>query len=174
MMQAICIIKLVSRRIAVRLTAHTDYALRIMMQVALDPSHLLSIANVARDHAISRNHVMKVVSELAQAGYLETVRGRNGGIRLGRPAAAITVGEIVRLTEPTLRPANCAECVLQRGCGLTPILDDALNAFLKTLDDKTIADVVAATTTDRLQPGNREQAPLTPRQIARDPQDSAP
>lgn len=144
-----------------------------MMQVGLDPSRLLSIAKVARDHAISRNHVMKVVSELAQAGYLETVRGRGGGFRLGRPADTITVGEIVRLTEPTLRPANCAECILQKGCGLTPILDGALQAFLTVLDHKTIAHVVEATTVPRLEPGNVDEALLTPRQMVRDTQDTA-
>ncbi|WP_333605081.1 Rrf2 family transcriptional regulator, partial [Novosphingobium sp.] len=83
-----------------RLTAHTDYALRILLHAAItankDAQDLLSIAEVADSHAISRNHAMKVVNLLANAGLLETVRGRGGGFRLGKPAAEIRLGDVVR------------------------------------------------------------------------------
>ena len=105
-----------------RLTAHTDYALRILLHAAMDPEQLLSIAQVAQAHAISRNHAMKVVNVLGNAGLLETVRGRGGGFRLGRAAQDITLGEVVRLTEPHLQPADCGNCLLQAACGLTGLL----------------------------------------------------
>ena len=87
---------------------------------------------------------MKVVSALAQAGYLETIRGRAGGFRLGKPAENIRIGEIVRFTEPSLQPADCAGCALREGCGLTPVLGDAVQAFLAVLDERTLADVASA------------------------------
>ena len=102
-----------------------------------------AIGAVAQAHGISRNHVMKVVNQLANAGLLETSRGRGGGFKLAREPAAITLGEVVRLTEPDLRPADCASCVLRNGCGLNPLLADALQAFLDRLDNQTLADAVA-------------------------------
>jgi Rrf2 family nitric oxide-sensitive transcriptional repressor len=128
-----------------RLTAHTDYALRILLHAAVDPAGLFSIAEVAQAHAISRNHAMKVVNLLGNAGLLETVRGRNGGFRLGRPAHAITLGEVVRLTEPNMSPADCGNCLLQGACGLTAILRQAMAAFLAELDAHTLADAASAT-----------------------------
>ncbi|AIT81104.1 Rrf2 family transcriptional regulator [Novosphingobium pentaromativorans] len=126
-----------------RLTAHTDYALRILLHAALtqaqDPDALLSIAEVAEAHAISRNHAMKVVNALGNAGLLETLRGRGGGFRLGRPADEIRLGDVVRLTEPNLQPADCGSCVMQRHCGLISPLDRAVHAFLAELDKQTLA-----------------------------------
>ena len=130
-----------------RLTAHTDYALRILLHAALlaqkNSQGLLSIAEVAQAHAISRNHAMKVVNLLANAGLLETVRGRGGGFRLGQPADSIRLGDVVRLTEPCLAPADCANCLLRSTCGLTAILGDAMDAFLARLDARTLADAAA-------------------------------
>jgi Rrf2 family nitric oxide-sensitive transcriptional repressor len=137
------------REAPLRLTAHTDYALRILLHAALladeESEDLLSIASVAETHAISRNHAMKVVNLLANAGLLETVRGRGGGFRLGKPAGQIRLGEVVRLTEPCLSPADCSNCLLRRTCGLTAILDRAMNAFLTELDRQTLADAAATT-----------------------------
>lgn len=131
-----------------RLTAHTDYALRIMLHAAIagdDPDHLLGITAVADAHGISRNNAMKVVNELAKAGLLETVRGRHGGFRLARPADSIALGEIVRLTEPCLNLADCENCILQGQCGLTAILKRALRAFLAELDQQTLAQAAETT-----------------------------
>ena len=137
------------REAPLRLTAHTDYALRILLHAALladeESEDLLSIASVAEAHAISRNHAMKVVNLLANAGLLETVRGRGGGFRLGKRAGQIRLGEVVRLTEPCLSPADCSNCLLRRTCGLTAILDRAMNAFLAELDRQTLADAAATT-----------------------------
>ena len=126
----------------IRLTLHTDYALRILLQAAAQGDALLSISGVAQAHGISRNHVMKVVNQLANAGLLQTVRGRGGGFRLERDPETITLGEVVRLTEPDLRPADCANCVLSNGCGLAPMLGSAMQAFLDELDRHTLADAL--------------------------------
>ena len=91
-------------------------------------------------HGISKNHVMKVVNLLARNGLLATVRGRGGGFTLGRDASDIRLGEVVRLTEPDLNPADCDNCVLNGSCGLTPMLGSAVRAFLAELDRQTLAD----------------------------------
>lgn len=128
-----------------RLTRHTDYALRILLQAAVSPGERLSIAAVAQAQGIARNHAMKVVNELAGAGLLATVRGRGGGFTLGRSAEDITIGEVVRLTEPDLRPADCEACAMASGCGLRPMLSGAVRAFLAVLDGQTLADAAAQT-----------------------------
>jgi Rrf2 family nitric oxide-sensitive transcriptional repressor len=132
--------------LAIRLTLHTDYALRILLHAAAEPDIRLSIADVAEKHGISRNHVMKVVNLLGSKGLLDTARGRGGGFTLARDPASITVGEVVRLTEPTLQPADCASCVLRHGCGMIPVLDCALRAFMEVLDSRTLADALKETT----------------------------
>lgn len=132
-----------------RLTRHTDYALRILIQAAgaaqERPVARLSIAAVADAHGISRNHAMKVVNQLATGGLLTTVRGRGGGFTLARPATEITVGQVVRLTEPDIRPADCDNCVLSGSCGLTSILRDAVRSFLAVLDEHSLAEAAAGT-----------------------------
>lgn len=91
---------------------------------------------------------MKVVNHLARVGLLSTVRGPGGGFTLARDPTRITLGEIVRQSEPSLKPADCGTCVLREGCGLTPILCDALDAFLAVLDAKTLADTLAQSAID--------------------------
>jgi Rrf2 family nitric oxide-sensitive transcriptional repressor len=129
-----------------RLTRHTDYALRILLQAALAPERRLSIAGVAEHQGIARNHAMKVVNELAGAGLLATVRGRGGGFTLGRPAEEITLGAVVRVTEPDLRPADCDNCVMVGQCGMQAMLNGAMRAFLAELDKHTLAQAAAGTT----------------------------
>ena len=125
---------------------HTDYALRILLHSAARPGERLSIAATAAQHGISRNHVMKVVNVLANAGLLDTARGRGGGFILARDPSSITLGEVVRLTEPDMQPADCGSCILRVGCGLTPLLGAAIQAFLDELDSKTLADALVKTT----------------------------
>ena len=90
--------------------------------------------------------MMKVVNTLANAGLVDTVRGRGGGFSLARDPASITLGDVVRLTEPNLKPADCANCAIQNGCGLTPILGSALRAFFDELDRQTLADALKKST----------------------------
>lgn len=131
-----------------RLTVYTDYALRLLMYVAVKADGLATIAEVADAYGISKNHLMKVAHQLSTAGYLAAVRGRGGGLALGRPAAAIGLGELVRLTEPDMDIVPCLhpenqECPLRRACRLKGALDKARLAFMAVLDDYTLADLTA-------------------------------
>lgn len=132
-----------------RLTVYSDYALRLLMYLAVRPEGLATIPEVAKAYNISANHLMKVVHQLGQAGYLQTVRGRSGGMRLGRPAEEIGLGELIRHTEPDLHIVPCFEpenldCPLRRACRLRGALDRARLAFLAVLDEYTLADLTAA------------------------------
>ncbi|MEN7535853.1 RrF2 family transcriptional regulator [Aurantiacibacter flavus] len=126
-----------------RLTRYTDYAMRVLLFLGRQPGELASIAAIARAYGISQNHLMKVVNDLVNAGYLESVRGRNGGIRLARPPQQINVGALVRHTEDDFDLVGCGACVIAPACGLTSVLDEALLAFLKVLDGYSLADVLA-------------------------------
>lgn len=130
-----------------RLTVYTDYSLRVLMYVAVKPDPLPTIGAIAQSYGISRNHLMKVVYELGLAGYLDTVRGKHGGLRLARPAQDIVLGEVVRRTEPDMALAPClgagdSSCVITPGCKLRRALHEARTAFLKVLDGYTLADLV--------------------------------
>lgn len=124
-----------------RLTRHTDYALRVLIHLAAHPLEFSSIAEISRSFGISQNHLMKVVQHLAASGFVATVRGRNGGLRLGRAPEAINVGEVVRQTEESFELVECGACVIAPACGLSPVLDEALAAFLAVLDRYTLADL---------------------------------
>jgi Rrf2 family transcriptional regulator, nitric oxide-sensitive transcriptional repressor len=127
----------------VRLKSYTDYALRVLMHLAAQPDRLASVAEIARTYRISHNHLTKVVHDLRKQGYLNSVRGRSGGVRLGRPATQITVGEIVRHTEAGFDLVDCASCVIAPACSLTAALHEARAAFMAVLDRYTLADLVA-------------------------------
>lgn len=124
-----------------RLSRHTDYALRVLIHLSARPDRLASIAEIARTYAISENHLMKVVHMLGRAGFIRTVRGRGGGMALARPAGEIGIGAVVRHSEPDLNLADCGGCVIATACGLTGVLGEALGAFLAVLDRYTIADI---------------------------------
>lgn len=126
-----------------RLKSYTDYALRVLMHLAAKPDRLASIAEIARTHRISHNHLMKVVHDLRKEGFLEAVRGRAGGVRLGRPAAQISVGDVVRHTESGFDLVDCGSCVIAPACALTAALHEARGAFMAVLDGYSLADLVA-------------------------------
>jgi len=129
-----------------RLTLHTDYALRVLMHVAIADGKLITINDVAETFDISKQHLMKVVHHLSLKGYLDTVRGRGGGMRLRRPPHDINIGQVVRETEENLNVIGCQErrgyCRLERVCVLRHVLDDATQAFLGVLDECTLADLI--------------------------------
>jgi Rrf2 family nitric oxide-sensitive transcriptional repressor len=129
-----------------RLTDFTDYTLRTLIYLALRPERLTTIADIANAYAISANHLMKVVHQLAVSGDIATVRGRRGGLRLARPPADINIGAVVRRTEPDMALVACftdaQRCVIGEGCVLQHVLADALAAFLSVLDRYTLADLV--------------------------------
>jgi Rrf2 family transcriptional regulator, nitric oxide-sensitive transcriptional repressor len=129
-----------------RLTLHTDFALRVLIQVGLNEGKLTTINDIAQSFGISKPHLMKVVNYLGQRGYLDTVRGRNGGIRLMREPRHINIGQVVRDTEDQLDVIGCLEskgyCPIQRVCVLRGALRDATEAFLAVLDTYTLADLI--------------------------------
>lgn len=126
-----------------RLKSYTDYALRVLMHLAAKPDRLASISEMARTYRISHNHLTKVVHDLRKEGFLDSVRGRSGGVRLGRPAEQISVGDVVRHTEGTFDLVDCESCVIARACSLTAALHEARRAFMKVLDGYSLADLVA-------------------------------
>lgn len=126
-----------------RLTRYTDYALRVLLYLGHDQARLRSIAEIARAYAISQNHLMKVVNDLVNAGYLESVRGRTGGIRLARPPAEINVGALIRHTEDDFDLVECGACLIAPACGATSVLDEALGAFMTVLNGYSLADLLA-------------------------------
>ncbi|MEX2453537.1 MAG: Rrf2 family transcriptional regulator [Rhodospirillaceae bacterium] len=125
-----------------RLTRYTDYSLRVLIHLALHDDRLCSIGEIAGAYAISHDHLRKVVHALARAGFVETVRGRGGGIRLARPPEAISVGEVVRLTEEGFALADCVSCSLSPACGLTGVLAQGAAAMLEVFDGYCIADLI--------------------------------
>jgi Rrf2 family transcriptional regulator, nitric oxide-sensitive transcriptional repressor len=130
-----------------RLTAYTDYTLRTLMYLAVNTSRLATIAEIARTYRVSETHLMKVVHQLGMAGDIATIRGRNGGLRLARPADAIILGSVVRRTEEDMDLVACfdgsASCAISEICVLQTVLHEALAAFLAVLDRFTLADLVA-------------------------------
>ena len=129
-----------------RLTLHTDYSLRVLIHAGVADGKLVTINEIAKTFDISKQHLMKVVNNLSQKGYLDTVRGRGGGIRLSRPPRDIKVGEVVRATEETLGVIGCLEqrgyCPIQRVCELRGVFNEATQAFLAVLDGYTLADLI--------------------------------
>lgn len=129
-----------------RLTVYTDYSLRVLMYVAVRPDRRPTIAEIATAYGISKNHIMKVVHQLGVAGYIETTRGQNGGMRLAKPPAEIVLGEVVRRTEPDMALVPCfdpinAPCAISPACKLKRALQQARGAFLAVLDEYSLADL---------------------------------
>jgi Rrf2 family nitric oxide-sensitive transcriptional repressor len=132
----------------VQLTRYSDYSLRVLIYLAVDPDRLVTIEDIARSYDISKAHLMKVVHQLGLRGYLETVRGRGGGLRLARRPEEIRVGDVVRSTEGNMALVECfdpasSQCVIEPMCGLRSVLSEALTAFLAVLDRYTLADLLA-------------------------------
>src|SRR5512142_2522480 len=121
----------------------------MLMLLALEPDELHTIASVAQRYRISRNHLMKVAQTLIQAGFVESVRGRHGGLRLGMDPAQIKIGAVVRATEDSFSLVECFDkrrwtCAVMSACGLRKPLDEAVAAFLSVLDGTSLADVAQA------------------------------
>jgi Rrf2 family nitric oxide-sensitive transcriptional repressor len=135
------------RRTRLHLTVQTDYSLRLLMYLALKEDGLATIAEVAESYGISKNHLMKVAHQLGAAGYIETVRGRRGGLRLAKSAESISLGEVVRSTEPDMAIVMCfepinAHCTIRPSCVLRRALEKAYLAFVEVLDGYTLGDLV--------------------------------
>ena len=125
-----------------RLTSYTDYTLRTLIYLGMNRDRLVTIQDIADNHLISKNHLMKVVQDLRTAGYLDAVRERTGGVRLAKPPSEINVGEVVRHTEGGFELVDCSSCLISPACGLTGALHEALAAFMAVLDGYTLADLI--------------------------------
>lgn len=130
-----------------RLTTHSDYALRVLMYLGARPDNLATIEEIAAAYGISQNHLMKVVNRLARHGWIQALRGRGGGLRLARDPQDITVGAVIRTTEEDFDMVACFRapeaCRLTPACKLKRSLAQALDAYLAVLDDVTLASLVA-------------------------------
>lgn len=131
-----------------RLTVYTDYALRVLMYLAVHADPKPTIGQIAEAYSVSRSHLMKVAYELGVAGFIETARGNKGGLRLKRPAAEIGLGEVIRHTEADFDLAPCFAkagpdcCTISPACRLRGALNQARAAFMSVLDSYTLADLV--------------------------------
>jgi len=127
-----------------QLTQHTDYALRVLIYLALQESEKRSnITEIAQCFSMSRNHIVKIVHELGQLDFINTTRGKGGGIQLKQSADSISIGDVVRKMEVNLDIVNCEKpsCPILPVCQLKGILHQARDAFLQTLDRYTLADI---------------------------------
>lgn len=128
------------------ITRYTDYSLRVLMYVALKQEQLATIGEIAQAYNISKNHLMKVVQELNNNGYIVATRGKNGGLRLKGSSTAINIGALVRQTEQDLALVDCFQggrgCVVTPACQLKRVFSEALEAFFKVLDNYTLADLL--------------------------------
>lgn len=131
-----------------RVTRYTDYALRVLIFLGLKGEELSTIKEIADSYGISKNHLMKVVHHLQQTGYIDTIRGKHGGMRLRLSPEQINVGALVRQTEQDLNIVECFgpdnTCVITPSCELKFVLNDALKAFLSVLDGYTLADLLGS------------------------------
>lgn len=144
-----------------QLTRYTDYSLSVLIYLGLKSDGWATITELAEFHAISRNHLVKVVHHLAQRGFIHTLRGKHGGMALARAPELIGIGDVIRRTEPNFNIAECFNpatnhCVLGPDCRLKAMLSEANLAFLAVLDRYTIADAVAnQTLLTSLLPGSK-------------------
>ncbi|SDB82420.1 Rrf2 family transcriptional regulator [Shouchella lonarensis] len=136
-----------------RLTLYSDYTLRVLIYLHThNQGKLANIQEIAEAYGISKNHLMKVIFELGKMGYIQTIRGRNGGIRLAQQPEKINIGAVVRQTEEDFHLVECFDkennqCIISPACGLKNILANALQAYLNVLDQYTLADLVQDRTT---------------------------
>jgi Rrf2 family nitric oxide-sensitive transcriptional repressor len=154
----------------VRLAEYTDYTLRVLMYCAVHPDRQVTIAELAERHALSKNHLMKIVNDLARQGVLETTRGRGGGLRLLKRPGDIRIGDVVRSSETDFRLVECFDsrtdtCSLTSSCRLKGVFRAALQAYFKELDGATLADITGpappARATQTLPRGTRRVVPIS-------------
>jgi Rrf2 family nitric oxide-sensitive transcriptional repressor len=129
-----------------RITRYTDYSVRVLIYLGIKGESLATIQEIADSYGISKNHLMKVVHDLQQRGYVDTIRGKNGGLRLRLAPAEISIGRLIRETEEDKALVECFEaengCVITPFCDLKHVLAKAQEAFFQVLDGYTLADML--------------------------------
>ena len=155
-----------------RLTLHTDYALRTLLYLAVHTNRRVSIKEIARVYGISENHLVKIIHHLGRGGFIDTLRGRGGGLMLGRAPQDIRIGDVVRHTEDDMALVSCmpsspgvpgsTDCLLSRACHLRGALGEALDAFMAVLDSRTLADMLHTPERQILQDAEADLSTPTP------------
>jgi Rrf2 family transcriptional regulator, nitric oxide-sensitive transcriptional repressor len=130
-----------------QLTYYTDYSLRVLIYLAVQRNRMVNISEIAERYGISRNHLVKVVHNLARGGFIKSYRGKGGGIELARDPSRINIGDVVRYTEGPPKPVECFDlernrCIIANACGLAEVVAEACDNFFATLDRYTLADVL--------------------------------
>jgi Rrf2 family nitric oxide-sensitive transcriptional repressor len=131
----------------VQLSLHADYALRVLVYLGTHPGRLVSTQEISRAYGISKNHLVRVVQTLAEHEYVNVHAGRSGGVMLAREPGQIYLGDVVRIAEPNLRLAECFDnetntCPIAGVCGLKGMLNEALTAFIASLNRYSVADIL--------------------------------
>jgi len=130
-----------------RLTTFSDYSLRVLTYLAVHDGRLATVGEIAAAYGVSENHLVKVVHHLSQQGYIQTTRGKGGGMRLARAPRSINLGQVLRGTEDSLNLVECfegaSECRIESACALKGMLGRALDAFFAVLERHTLADLLA-------------------------------
>lgn len=139
-----------------RLTSYSDYSLRVLLYLALRPDEISTVQEIADGYDISKNHLMKVVNNLTQTGYVTSIRGRSGGLKLAYKPNEICLGEVVRQTEDDFRIVECFNpetnsCKISSDCKLQKILQEALVSFLTVLDQYTLQDLLSPSSVSTLK-----------------------
>jgi Rrf2 family nitric oxide-sensitive transcriptional repressor len=129
-----------------KLTSFTDYNLRVLVYLAADPERRATISEICAAFNLKENHLTKVVHHLGKCGWVETTRGKGGGLVLAKPAECIPVGHVVRDAEGQAMPAECfaaepSNCAIASCCRLKGVLAEAVKAFYEVLDRYTLADI---------------------------------
>jgi Rrf2 family nitric oxide-sensitive transcriptional repressor len=135
-----------------QITSYTDYALRVLIYLAMSPDRQATITEISDFYTISRNHLVKVIHQLGGKGFIKTTRGKGGGFSLQRPPEMIRIGEVVRSMETHFNWVECFDpaqqhCRLLPGCGLKQLLARAGDAYFQVLDAATLADVLSSSVT---------------------------
>jgi len=129
-----------------QITRYTDYSLRVLIYLAVNQDKSVTINDIATSYQISKNHLMKIVQQLNQQGYLLATRGKNGGIKLNKPTADINIGSLVRKIEDKSKLIECFgpdnHCVITPSCQLKGLFAQAQENFFKTLDTVTLQDLI--------------------------------
>jgi Rrf2 family transcriptional regulator, nitric oxide-sensitive transcriptional repressor len=147
-----------------RLTKFTSHAIRILIDCARAGGELTKVASLSSRLDITPQNVFKIVNLLARAGFIEAMRGRNGGVKLARPASTIRIGDVVRATEVThVEIEDIPHTASRRGREVNRVLDDALEAFIEVLDQHTIADMAKGQPPRSQSAGTRRAKKTTPR-----------
>jgi len=130
-----------------QLTSYTDYSLRALLYIGKHPGRLVTVSEITEHYGVSRNHMVKVVHNLGTHGFIQTVRGKSGGMRLAKKPEEIFIADVVRLTEPHMNIQECFSretntCPLIDNCHLMGVLYKARRAFMKVLEEQSLADML--------------------------------